>query len=317
MVPFALFMLLAILAGIWFWGPREPVELGPVPIDLPDDLDAWLAVREQGIDPQRAGRIVWATEPGQKTPLALIYLHGFSASPQEIRPVPDMVARELGANLYFARLAGHGSDGAALGQVRVSDWWRDTAEAIAVGRRLGQRIVLIGNSTGGTLAAEAARDPVLGPQIDAVVMISPNFGILRRGAGLLTWPFARHWVPLIAGRERCFAPRNTAHEQGWTPCYPMVATLPLAALAEHGAGGDYTQAHQPALFIWSDADQIVDAEKTRIVARKWGGAATRQPVTPGPGDDHNNHVLAGDVLSPGGTAPMARLITDWIRATLP
>ena len=90
--------------------------------------------------------------------------------------------------------------------------------------------LVIGTSTGGTLAAQAARDPVLGPQIDGVVLISPNFGLKARGAFVLNLPLARYWLPMIAGRERCMTPKNEKHREYWTSCYPIVSLLPVAAL---------------------------------------------------------------------------------------
>lgn len=313
-----MFMLfLAGLAGLlvllWLFGPREPGQFEPPSVaELPEDLDAWLYQQETGVRPEISRRIVWAGRPATKTPVALVYLHGFSATSQEIRPVPDLIAAWRGSNLYFARLSGHGLDGASLDQARVSDWARDVAEAVAIGHRIGEKVVLIGASTGGTLAALAARDPVLGPQIDGVVLVSPNFGLQARGAFLLRQPLARQWLPLIAGRERCFDPKNDRHREFWATCYPITATLPMAALVDEATSKNYGDAHQPLLALWSDADQVVDPAATKKVLASWGGPVTEVPVTMGPGDDPSAHVIAGDILSPGQTAPVATRINGWI-----
>ena len=44
--------------------------------------------------------------------------------------------------------------------------------------------------------------------------------------------------------------------------------------------------------------------------------ATLAVVAPGPGDTASHHVIAGDILSPGMTAEVARLIGDWVAARL-
>ncbi|SDE26365.1 Lysophospholipase, alpha-beta hydrolase superfamily [Paracoccus isoporae] len=312
-----LLILLAGLAGlvllIWMFGPREPGRFSPPEIaELPEDLDAWLYQEESGVRPEVSRRIVWAGRTGAKTPVALVYLHGFSASSQEIRPVPDLVAAWRGANLYFARLDGHGLDGASMEKARVADWARDVAEAVAIGRRIGERVVLIGSSTGGTLAAMAARDPELGPLIDGVVLISPNFGLQNRWAFLARQPLARQWLPLIAGRERCFEPRNDRHREFWTSCYPMASILPMVALVGEAARVGFAEAHQPVLAMWSDADQVVDPAATRRALDGWGGEVSAVQVSLGPGDDASAHVIAGDILSPGQTAPVAARINGWI-----
>ena len=305
--------VLALIGGaFWIFGPREPADLGPVAVDLPEDLDGWLAARDAGIRPDVAGVLT----PGGGD-LAIVNLHGFSASPAEIRPLPENLAARLDAGLFVPRLTGHGQDGAAMAQARVADWWRDTALAVAVGRRLGRRVVLIGTSTGATLAAEAARDPVLGPQIDAVVLISANFRVQNRAAALLRWPLARYWAPLIAGRERCFEVMNDAHAAGWTVCYPTVAALPMAALVARAGQGGYGAARQPMLMIRDPRDAVVDPAAADRAASTWGGPVTIRDVTVGAGDDPSAHVIAGDAFSPGMTVLVTDLVAGWIADTLP
>ncbi|MFV0410210.1 MAG: alpha/beta hydrolase [Paracoccus sp. (in: a-proteobacteria)] len=305
--------LAGLIAMILLLGPREPGAFNPPEIaELPEDLDTWLYQQESGIRPEVSRRIVWAGRPGVKTPVALVYLHGFSASSQEIRPVPDLIAAWRGSNLYYTRLSGHGMDAQSLATARIDDWVRDVAEAIAIGRRIGDKVVVIGTSTGGTLAALAARDPELGKSIDAVVLISPNFGLRHRGAFLARQPLARYWLPPLAGRERCVQPVNENHRRYWTTCYPLTAILPMVALVREAAHADYSGTQQPLLALWSDADQVVDPEDTRRILDGWGGKVTREPVTLGPGDDAAGHVITGDVLSPGQTAPVAARINGWI-----
>lgn len=305
--------LAVLFALIWILAPREPGRFVPPPADeMPEDLDAWLYQQEGGVRPEVSRRIVWAGRPGVRTPVALVYIHGFSATSQEIRPVPDLVAAWYGANLYFARLSGHGLDAASMDLARVDDWAGDLSEAVAIGRRLGERVVIIGTSTGGTLAAMAARSPELGPQIDGVVLVSPNFALRNRWLFLARQPLARQWLPLIAGRERCFTPQNDRHREFWTSCYPTTAVAPMAALLAEAGRGDYAAATQPVLALWSDDDRIVDPAATRHVLEGWGGAVTEIPVRTGPDDDPDAHVIAGDILSPGQTAPVAARINGWL-----
>ncbi|WBU51975.1 carboxylesterase [Paracoccus sp. SCSIO 75233] len=306
--------VIAVLIGlVWMFGPRESGRFNPPEIaELPEDLDNYLFQEESGVRPDVARRIVWAGRTGVKTPVSIVYLHGFSATLQELRPVPDLIAAWRGSNLYFARLNGHGMDKASMGAARVDDWARDVAEAIAIGKRIGEKVVVIGSSTGGTLAAMAARDPELGPQIAGVVLVSPNFRPLNRWTFLARQPLARQWLPILAGGERCFEPLNERHRMFWTSCYPVVATLPMAALAAEAEGTNFSAATQPLLALWSDDDQVVDPAVTKRVLESWGGEVTIKQVTVGPGDDPSAHVIAGDILSPGQTAPVATGINGWI-----
>lgn len=311
------------LAALFAFGPREPVDLTPhfdpasLPAGAPAGLDAWLAGREAAYPDLRPGdekRILWAGAPGQATQIALVYLHGFSASSEEIRPVPDQVARALGANLFYTRLSGHGRSGAAMAEPSVQDWVNDLAEAVAVGERLGEKVYLIGTSTGGTLAAVAANDPQLSPRIAGIVMISPNFGLAHRWGGLLTWPLARYWVPLILGREVGYDARVPAYAEHWTTRFPATALMPMAALARAAAGLDYFSVPTAALVLYSPDDRVVSVPAILEVAGQWSGPMVVEERALGPRDDPMAHILAGAVLSPDQSDETARLIADWIRS---
>jgi len=314
-------LVLAAGAALWAFAPRArvgAVAFDPVPPAA--DLDAWLAAREgavAGLTPGTEKRIVWAGAPGEATAVALVYLHGFSASAAEIRPVPERVAQALGANLFLTRLAGHGLDGAALAAATPGDWMRDAAEAVRIGHRIGRQVAVIGTSTGGTLAVLAATDPDLAPLIDAMVLVSPNFRLASRPAqALLDAPFADVWGRWVPGEVLGFAPRNDAHATFWTERYPVAAVLPMAALMREARARDLATARAPALFVFAREDRIVSAAATEAAAAAWGGPATLAVQRMGPGDDPNAHVIAGDILSPGQTDTVAATLTEWLRTTL-
>lgn len=319
-VLWLLALLVLTVAATLVFGPREPVDR-VISFDaaaLPEDpaaLDAWLAEAEAPVPAIRPGserRILWAGTPGAVTETSLVYLHGFSASSEEIRPVPDRVAGALGANLYFARLRGHGRDGPAMAEARAGDWIEDMAEALEIGRRIGRRVVVIGTSTGGTLAALIPQEPALRDGVAGIVFVSPNFAVNRAGAGILTLPLARTWLPRLLGAERGFEPVNDAHRRHWTSRYPTVATVPMAALVREVRGLDPAESRLPALFLYSEHDGVVSPSATRAVHDAWGGPKRIETRVMGPGDDPASHIIAGHILSPGQTDATVELILDWI-----
>jgi alpha-beta hydrolase superfamily lysophospholipase len=225
--------------------------------------------------------------------------------------VPDLVAKALGANLFFTRLSGHGRGGAALATATAGDWLEDTAEAMAIGRAIGRQVIVIATSTGGTLAAIAATDA---GQIDAVkgiAFVSPNFRMKNAAAFILTAPFGRYWGPLLAGEEIGFEPVNAAQARFWTTRYPSGAAFPVGALVKYAHRLDYSGVTTPALFLYSEGDQVVSPGATEEIAERWGGAMEILAVTLPPGSDPYGHILAGDVLSPGNTDATVRAILDW------
>ena len=310
-------LLLVLLGvGIWIFGSREAV-VTDVHFDAAafrGDVDAYLERRESGFEDITEGvekRVIWAKGKGIKTPVSVVYVHGFSASSEEIRPVPDDFAAGIGANLHFTRLMGHGRSGAAMGEATVEGWMRDVAEAIAVGREIGDEVVVMSTSTGGTLVAVAATNPAMMDKVKGLIFVSPNFGINNPAAPLLTIPAARQIVPLLVGAERSFEPDNEGHAKYWTTQYPTVATLPMAAIVAHAVTLNFGQVRLPALFYINDADRVVRPELTREIAAKWGGPAIVEAIKTKPGDDEDGHVIVGDLISPAQTAEATQFMLDW------
>lgn len=313
-IAFALMILWTVL---WAFAPRDPVVLIPDfdPASLGADLDQSLKTREARVPDLRPGaekRVLWAGEPGARSAYSIVFIHGFSASSEELRPLPDQLASHFEANLYFARLSGHGRDGAAMGEPLVGDWINDLAEAMEIGRRIGKRVIVMGSSAGGALSVFAALDAQMSQDLAGLILISPAFELKAPGASVLTWPGARVFVPKLMGETRGFAPINEAHGQYWTSSYPSVAVLPLAALVREAGRADLSAAKVPALFVFSEDDAVVDATAIREAAENWGGAREVVPVSLGENDDPMSHILAGDILSPDQTEPLLRRMIDWL-----
>jgi pimeloyl-ACP methyl ester carboxylesterase len=286
---------------------------------LGENLNSYLMVQEKKFNDITIGvqkRVIWADKVGKKTPLSIIYIHGFSATSEEIRPVPDQIASALKANLYYTRLTGHGRSPMAMAEPNVADWMSDMAEAIAIGRKIGQRIIVISTSTGSTLSATAALNPILSRDISGFIFISPNFGINNPFAKLLTWPAARWWVPLIAGKMRHSTPRNKQHSKFWTTTYPTIAAIPMAAIVKAVTEQDFSKVTIPALFYFSLEDKVVDPEATKNMTRKWGGRKKIINVTMTEQDDKYSHIVTGNIVSPNQTDYTVRETIKWISSLL-
>jgi carboxylesterase len=104
-------------------------------------------------------------------PTACLLLHGFSATPQEMRPLGDYLG-ERSFTALGVRLAGHATDPHDLSRTRWTDWLLDVENGLALLEGIAERVVLVGQSMGGMIAlAAAARYPVAG-----VVAMSTPFG---------------------------------------------------------------------------------------------------------------------------------------------
>lgn len=314
-------VILAIASGVLLMvEPRMPAEGFPVfdNARLGSDIDAYLATEESrfgDLRPGAAKHVQWADPATKaKTPLAVVYIHGFSASAEEVRPLPDRVAAAMGANLFFTRLAGHGRSGEAMGEAALEHWLSDYSEALAIGEAIGDRVIVVATSTGASLATLALSDPKIGPRVAAAIFLSPNYGVNSPGAFLLTTPIAPQLSRLLLGATRSFTPHNERHAAHWTVEYPTHALLPMAALVKLSVIAPIEKIRTPVLFVHSSLDQVIRPDKVRDIAGRWGGP--HEIVDVGSTGDPDNHVIAGDILSPATTARIAERIIAWLKHTL-
>ena len=306
------------IAALFVFGPYEPVDVAASFDErkFGEGVGVYLESVESVHDDIRPGsekRVIWAGQAETRTPLSIVYFHGFSASSEEIRPVPDRVAAALGANLVYTRFRGHGRDGDAMADGSVGAWMQDAAEALAVARAVGDRVIILSTSTGGTIATIAAHDPQMSEGVAGLVLISPNYGIQNAMAPVLTLPAARYWLPWIAGQRRSFEPRSAEQGAHWTTEYPSAAVFPMAAMVKYAKGLDHGVVDIPALFYYSNDDKVVRADLTAEVEAEWGAKTTRATPMLTETDDPFVHVVAGDIMSPGNTDATTEVITEWIR----
>jgi alpha-beta hydrolase superfamily lysophospholipase len=275
-----------------------------------EELEAWLQGKERLYDdlvPGAEKRVVWTSTAGQPSEWSVVYLHGFSATRQELAPVPERVAAHLRANLYEGRLTGHGRPGRVLGQAEAEDWLRDYREAITIGRRLGRRVVFMGCSTGATLDAYAAAAGIETP--DVHIWVSPNFGPQDGSAELLLYPWAQLWVPWVAGAERRWEPVNEEQGRYWTTRYPVRALFPMQALVEAARHAALQNIRSPTLILHSVDDPVVRPDRIANAAQRLGAETKKRITYEGVADPH---VLAGRILSPGHTDRVVSDVTTWL-----
>ncbi|MEO7940929.1 MAG: alpha/beta fold hydrolase [Burkholderiaceae bacterium] len=312
--------VLALIGAAFFVGPRNT--FGPdtaTPRAAPEArleaLDGWLAASEArwgDIRPGLQKGIVWHSPAHQRTPWAVVYLHGFSASRAETAPLAEQVAQQLGANLFYTRLTGHGRTGPALGEARVQDWLADTLEAVRIGQTLGERVLVIGVSTGATLASWLALQPQ-GAQVAAYAFISPNFGLRNKRSEIINVPWGRQIALALEGETRGTVPPDPREAHAWTNRYPTRALFPMMALVKHVRDSALARFRTPVLMLYSESDQTADPAETRAAFARIGSAQKKLQVVDY-SESQGQHVLAGDILAPKATGPMAHTIAAWVRA---
>jgi esterase/lipase len=147
-------------------------------------VDEGLSIR-----PDNESRIFYANDTAHsRTEYAVLYLHGFSASWYEGYPAHVNFARYFGYNLYIPRLASHGEETEdALIDMTPDRLWESAKEALLATRVLGKKVIIMGTSTGGTLALKLAAE--FPEYVEALILYSPNIRINNSAAFILSKPW--------------------------------------------------------------------------------------------------------------------------------
>jgi len=308
-------VVLAIIALIVFLlTPSRLVSSAVVPT-LPDDLDIYLAESEAEkaarypLIPGTEKRIRWQVA-GERTDFAVVYLHGFSASRQEIAPATELIADALGANLFETRLTGHGRAEGVMLEMHAEDWLADAAEALAVGARIGDRIILIGTSTGGTLALAMAGHPAM-QDVESIIVMSPNFGPDDPAAQWLTRPAGPLLAQAMLGETRSWEPRNEDQARYWSTSYPTEAIIEVMRLVDLANSHLPLQLEQSLLAVLSPNDGVV-SPRLMLEALEKIDAPRMEILQYDEVGDLMNHVLAGDILSPENTDAVVAAVVDFV-----
>jgi esterase/lipase len=219
------------------------------------------------LKPDNEARIVWSDSTRKKTEWAVVYLHGFSASQEEGDPVHLEFAKRFGANLYLARLAEHGIDTTeALLNFTADKFWESVKQAYAIGKQIGNRVILMATSTGGTAALKLAAEY---PEIAGLILLSPNIAINDPNAWLLN----NHWglaiAKLVKGNYIVAKDTTTAYAQYWNNKYRIESTVQLEELIESTMKeSTFKKIKQPVLLLYYYKDEKHQDPVVKVSAMK-------------------------------------------------
>jgi len=248
-------------------GPRaERPELNwelPVSNQSLEDLDASIAKYESDVGNVRPGnesKIVWA-DGKKKTPISIVYLHGFGASHAEGNPIHLEFAKRFGCNLYLHRLYQHGIDDVdAFVKLRTDSLVASAMKAIAIAKRIGERVIIMSASTGTSLAL-----PITAryPEIMANICYSPNIAVFDPKSALVTKPWGLQLTRLATGSDYREYEETEEYQKFWYCKYRIEGLLPMMVLLEETMNRDTFEKIEQPLFMGyyykneEEQDQVV------------------------------------------------------------
>jgi pimeloyl-ACP methyl ester carboxylesterase len=220
------------------------------------------------LKPDNEARIVWANDTlKNKTGYAIVYLHGFSASQAEGDPVHKNIAAAFGCNLYLSRLAAHGIDTTEpMMNLTAEENWESAKQALAIGKQIGNKVILMGTSTGGTNALQlAAAYP---NDVEALVLLSPNIAINNDKA----WVLNKHWgtkmAQLVSGNDHKISGDTSAlYRQYWYWRYPFNGAAALQEIIETSMLPEtFAKVKRPVLMLYYYKDSTHQDDVVKVDA---------------------------------------------------
>lgn len=299
------FILLVALAIVYFVGPKpaQP-KYDPVLPTVPAlaDLTTYIAQQEakHKVKPGNEAEIIWADSTKSESEYAIVYLHGFSASKEEGNPAYNYLAKALHANLYLARLADHGLDTIAPMQYFTADrLWESAKEAYAIGKKLGKKVILVGTSTGGTLALQLAATY---PEVNSLVLMSPNIAINDPNAWLLNNPWGLQIARKVTGGdERKVDGKKPEYRKFWYTNYRLESVVQLEELLETSMNKQlFEKVKQPVLLLYyfkneAEQDPVVKVDAMLKMFDELGTPAAQKQKIAIP--NAGNHVIGSSITS--------------------
>lgn len=298
---------LSLIVFLIYWfgpHPSAPIYSKELPV-TPSEPTALINFIKQeeskhAVKKDNEAEIVWADSvTKKKTAYAIVYLHGFSASKMEGAPTHLNIAKQFGCNLYLARLSQHGIDTAdALINMTADNLWETAKQAYAIGKQLGDKVILMGTSTGGTLALQLAATY---PDVAGLILYSPNIAINDPNSWLLNNPWGLQVARLVKGSNYNIIPSDTTYEKYWNTKYRLEALANLEELLETKmTAATFQQIKQPvlALYYYKDEqhqDPVVKVSATKKMFDELGTAKELKRAVAMP--NTGNHVIGSPILS--------------------
>lgn len=207
---------------------------------------------------------------GARGDVGVLLCHGFTGSPQSLRPWADHLAT-AGYTVRLPLLPGHGTRWQDANDTTFADWLATVSTALAELHARCRAVVVCGLSMGGTLALRLAE---LHPSaISGIVLVNPS--ILSQRRELMFLPVLKRFVPSLKGIASDIAD-PTAAEDGYD-------RTPLKALdslrrAWRTVRADLGRIEMPVLLLHSATDHVVEPENSRALLAELGSEDVTEVV---------------------------------------
>jgi carboxylesterase len=190
----------------------------------------------------------------------ILLLHGFTSGPHEMQPLGEELIN-AGYTVSIPLLPGHGTTPQDLSKCRWYDWFGAAKEALFEIRKKCEKVIVVGQSMGGTLALHLAAHY----QVNGISVLAPGIFFKEKKTRFLPWV-----APVRRYRKKKNGPdiRDDAERIRLTPYSyhktPIKAALELKHMFEH-VQMDLPEVRCPVMIIHSTQDHVIDYRSSEYI----------------------------------------------------
>ncbi len=195
-------------------------------------------------------------------PVGVLLCHGFTGSPQSLRPWADHLAA-AGHSVELPLLPGHGTTWQEMNRSRWSQWYACVDAAFTDLAARTSTVVVAGLSMGAALALRLAE--LRGAEVAGLVLVNPSVRI--DDPRLKALPVLRWLLPSLPGiGSDIKKPGTTELAYSRTPLQALHSMVGLYA----DVVADLSRVTQPLLLLRSTEDHVVPASNSALVLSRVG-----------------------------------------------
>ncbi|PKB43415.1 esterase/lipase [Cellulophaga sp. RHA19] len=253
-----------------------------------------------GLKKDNEAHIIWSDDyKYKKSPIAFVYLHGFGASYAEGEPVMSQLSTHFKANTYMARLEEHGiyRDN-TFENLTPENYIASAKQAIAYGKQLGDEVIVISTSTGGTLSlAIAAEDK----DIKALVLYSPFIDLLNPAMKAVIQPGGKEQFIKALGGTMQVQKRPELEAKYWSTNYHINGYISLITMLTNTMTTEtFSKVTCPVFLGYyykneEEQDKVVSVPAMQVMFNALGTPEEDKTKMAFPRS--GNHVIASDIRS--------------------
>lgn len=201
------------------------------------------------------------------TDIALLFIHGFTASPSELLPAARLLHEKTGHTISAPLLPGHGSHPRDLNRTTWEDWYQAVQVEISYLKENYEKVFVLGLSMGGLLALHSARQYDINGVIVINAPIQNNFPLLTASAPVMR--YVKPYVPKKARLQMQDLENQGRFAYGVTPVRAFQSMMKLRQQVIN----ELEDIKVPLLIMQSLKDESVNPKSGRLIYEKCSDVA--------------------------------------------